>query len=106
MPSERGVLRTSDDRARGDIIRRIMCQFEIDVPEVERALGLDFARAFAPELAELARLEGDGLVEVAPARIVLTDLGRVFVRNVAAVFDAHFRRGPAAGDRPRFSTSA
>jgi len=44
----------------------------------------------------------DGLVSLAPDSIELTPLGRMFVRNVAVVFDAHRRRAPAA---PRFSSS-
>jgi hypothetical protein len=45
------------------------------------------------------------LVTVEETRIRLTPLGRVFVRNVAAIFDAH-RRPAAAGTAPRFSMSA
>jgi len=107
LPTERGVARSADDRARGEIIRRIMCTFELDVPALERDLGLDFGPAFGPELADLGRLADEGLVAWQGRRARLTDLGRVFVRNVAAVFDAHLRRRAKNGDRtPRFSASA
>lgn len=105
LPTERGVLRSEDDRVRGEIIRRIMCRFELDFPDVERALGIDFHGAFARELGELERLSDDGLVTVEETRIRLTPLGRVFVRNVASIFDAH-RLPAAAGAAPRFSMSA
>lgn len=105
LPTERGASRSEDDRVRGEIIRRLMCRFELDVAAVERDLGVDFAVQFGPELAELTRLAADGLVSVEPARVRLTDLGRVFVRNVAAVFDAYWRRR-ATDARPRFSSSA
>ncbi len=105
LPTERGVLRTDDDRVRGEIIRRVMCRFELDLPDLERTLKIDFRAAFARELDELGRLSDDGLVTVEQARIRLTPLGRVFVRNVASIFDTH-RRPPAAGDAPRFSMSA
>jgi len=105
LPTERGVLRTDDDRVRGEIIRRIMCRFALDVPEVEQTFKIDFRTTFAQELGELERLSADGLVTVEETRIQLTPLGRVFVRNVASIFDAH-RRPAAAGAAPRFSMSA
>jgi oxygen-independent coproporphyrinogen-3 oxidase len=103
LATERGVRRTPDDRVRGDLIRRIMCEFRLNVPAVEAVHGLSFAEAFASELAALRRLEEDGLVSLARDTIALTPLGRLFVRNVAVVFDAH-RRQPAPAAR-RFSTS-
>jgi coproporphyrinogen III oxidase-like Fe-S oxidoreductase len=66
---------------------------------------VDFRKSFARELSRLARLADDGLVTVEESRIRLTPLGRVFVRNVASVFDARLpQAAPGAG--PRFSMSA
>lgn len=104
LPTERGAVRSADDRLRGDLIRRIMCTFRVDRTEIEGCYGIDFAETFAPELEALQRLEGEGLVTMSDTVIALTDLGRLFVRNVAVVFDAYRRRSPvvAAG---RFSSS-
>jgi oxygen-independent coproporphyrinogen-3 oxidase len=106
LPTERGVLRTEEDRVRGEIIRRIMCRFELDFPDVENKFDIDLRTTFSRELGELERLSDDGLVAVEETRIRLTPLGRVFVRNVASIFDAH--RWPAAASQsaPRFSMSA
>jgi oxygen-independent coproporphyrinogen III oxidase len=102
LPTERGASRSHDDRLRGDLIRRIMCTFRIDRAEVERAHGIDFAAAFAPELRALEGLETQGLVTVSDAAVELTELGRLFVRNVAVVFDAYRAKKPAG---MRFSSS-
>jgi oxygen-independent coproporphyrinogen-3 oxidase len=102
LPTERGAVRTADDRLRGDLIRRIMCSFRIDRADVERAHGIDFAAAFAAELRALAGLETEGLVTVSDAAVELTELGRLFVRNVAVVFDAYRAQKPTA---MRFSSS-
>ncbi len=103
LPTERGVLRTAEDRLRGDLIRRIMCEFRVNIPAIEAAHDLKFEDAFADELVELGRLEGEGLVSLSGDTIEVTPLGRLFVRNVAVVFDAHRRRAlPAAR---RFSSS-
>jgi oxygen-independent coproporphyrinogen III oxidase len=103
LPTERGVHRTAEDRVRGDLIRRLMCEFRLNVPAVEAAHHLSFSEAFPHELAELRRLESDGLVSLDGDSIQLTTLGRLFVRNVAVVFDAH-RRKSAPVPR-RFSSS-
>jgi len=103
LPTERGVLRSAEDRLRGDLIRRLMCEFRLNVPAIEARYQLSFPERFANELAALRALEDDGLVSVARDTIELTPLGRLFVRNVAVVFDAH-RRKPAPAAR-RFSAS-
>jgi len=103
LPTERGVRRTADDRLRGDLIRRIMCEFRLHVPAIEAAHELTFADAFAEELVALRRLEDQGLVSLAGDSIEVTPLGRMFVRNVAVVFDAHRRAAPPAARR--FSSS-
>ena len=108
LPTERGVLRTEDDRLRGEVIRRLMCRFAIDVAEVEDAFGIDFGARFAPELGELRRRRSVTAWWSSTTTIggsELTELGRTFVRNVAATFDAH-RRPAAGGTAPRFSMSA
>jgi oxygen-independent coproporphyrinogen-3 oxidase len=103
LPTERGAPRSAEDRLRGDLIRRIMCTFRLDRADVERAHGIDFPSAFAPELRALAGLETQGLVTVSDAAVELTELGRLFVRNVAVVFDAY--RGAKPAEPARFSSS-
>jgi len=48
---------------------------------------------YADELASLADLEADGIVERSPAGIHVTEAGLPFVRVVAARFDAYLGRG-------------
>jgi oxygen-independent coproporphyrinogen-3 oxidase len=104
LPTERGALRSNEDRLRGDLIGRIMCAFRIDRADVERTYHLSFADAFAAELRALEDLAAQGLVTVTDAAVELTELGRLFVRNVAVVFDAYrAAKSPAAGTR--FSSS-
>lgn len=119
LPTERGVIRSSDDHLRGDVIRQLMCTFRIDRRRVERAYGIPFAFTFAAELVALAPLRDQGLVILGDDFVELTELGRMFVRNVAVVFDAHRKpqglRAPSVatvpdettGDAPagRFSSS-
>lgn len=66
-----------------------MCHFCVD-------LGPDGLRYFAPETEELHQLERAGLLRLNGAKLTLTPLGQVFVRNVAMVFDSYLRRQRAS----------
>lgn len=94
LATERGIVLTDDDRRRRAVITQLMCNFWTD-------LGDEGARDFAPELERLRSFEDDGLVVRTGSQLELTPLGRLFVRNVAMVFDAHLSRA----ERPRFSST-
>ncbi|WP_141591128.1 oxygen-independent coproporphyrinogen III oxidase [Myxococcus sp. AB056] len=92
LATERGLSLTADDQRRRAVITRLMCNFWVD-------LGADGADYFAPELERLRAFEADGLVTRTGSQLELTPMGRLFVRNVAMVFDAYL----AGTERPRFS---
>lgn len=78
----RGVVRTPDDRLRGAIIARILCDGEADLAKFYP----DPIR-FAEALACLAPLEERGLVRRQGWRIVMRDEDRAYRRLVASAFD-------------------
>jgi oxygen-independent coproporphyrinogen-3 oxidase len=90
--TERGFHLTEDDKRRRAVITQLMCNFWVD-------LGEEGTRYFAPELERLRGHEEDGLVVRTGSQLELTPMGRLFVRNVAMVFDAHLARAA----NPRFS---
>ena len=71
-----------------------MCDLELDRKGSLDSFGEEFDRYFARELKELEGFASDGLLEIRPDRIVLTSLGRVFMRNIAMVFDTYLRNTP------------
>lgn len=83
----RGLTLSPDDRVRGDLIERLMCDFAADAGTIARRHGLG-AGMFDADLARLADLEREGLVTLDGRRIAVTEAGRPLVRLVAAVFDA------------------
>jgi oxygen-independent coproporphyrinogen-3 oxidase len=90
FPTCRGLVLGNEDVLRRDLILRLMCQFGLDKREVERQYGIgDFDRRFAAELAQLAPMADDGLVEIDRDRLEVTPLGRLLVRNIAMSFDAY-----------------
>ncbi|OUI96241.1 coproporphyrinogen III oxidase [Acetobacter indonesiensis] len=84
LPVARGVARTEDDRLRGRLIERLMCDMGVDLAQMEAQLDV-----FEPELAALQPLANDGLIVINGPHIRVTEKGRPFLRNVAAVFDTH-----------------
>jgi oxygen-independent coproporphyrinogen-3 oxidase len=95
----RGHAIGDDDRDRGFVIARLLCRGRAGAAEFRAARGGDLAARFAPERERLAPLVEDGLVELeGDGGIRVTDLGRLFLRNVAMVFDAYL---PAQQREPR-----
>lgn len=89
LPVARGVAVTDDDRFRGEIIERMMCDFAVDLAAICHKHGREVAD-LAPALEKLAPFEEDGLVVIDGARVTITDQGRILVRSVSACFDAYF----------------
>ncbi|MCS0612374.1 oxygen-independent coproporphyrinogen III oxidase [Massilia kyonggiensis] len=100
LPVARGARLSMDDALRRTIIQKLMCQFELSVSTIELAFPIAFHAYFAREMAQLAELERDGLVELAPDWISVTLKGRLLIRNVCMVFDRYLAtRGPATHSR-------
>lgn len=88
LPIARGVALTSDDRFRGEIIERLMCDLSVDLEAVCARHDRDMA-GLKPEIGRLADFVDDGLIAWSGAKLEVTEAGRVLVRSVCAVFDAH-----------------
>ena len=91
IPVLRGIELTADDLLRRAVIQSLSCHFRVAIESIEIAHLIDFKRTFAEELADLRRLEADGLVELQPDWIVVTPRGRLLVRSVCMVFDKYLR---------------
>jgi oxygen-independent coproporphyrinogen-3 oxidase len=89
LPLHRGYLMTEEDQVRRQTIMRLMCDLGLDYTSMSRLLGLDFTAHFARELESLDDMEADGLVVKTPQGILVTDLGRLLIRNIAMRFDAY-----------------
>ena len=84
----------SDDHLRRDVITRLLCHCVIRKREIEAELGLtSFDETFAHAMAKLPTMVEDGLVEpLTKDEIRVTSLGRIFIRNVAMLFDAYLEK--------------
>jgi oxygen-independent coproporphyrinogen III oxidase len=92
LPIHRGYLLTDDDLIRRQTIMRLMCDLALDYAAMSQKLGLDFAAYFARELGSLGDLEADGLLRRTAGGLEVTEVGRLFIRNIAMRFDAHLAK--------------
>lgn len=92
LPVMRGMRVTADDKLRRAVINRVLCHGWLPKAEIEREFEIKFDEYFAPDLARLAELERDQLVQLKPDAIEVTTLGRIFMRNVAMAFDAYLNQ--------------
>lgn len=87
----RGLQLTRDDCIRRDVIKTLICNFQLSFAAIETAYGIDFRRYFAEDLSLLAPLAADGLVAVSGRDIQVTPKGRLLIRNVCMCFDRYLR---------------
>jgi oxygen-independent coproporphyrinogen-3 oxidase len=91
LATARGIALTAEDRVRGRIIERLMCNFSVDLDAVIAA-G-EAGDGFAAELAALAPLATENLLRLDDGkRVTMTEQGRPFVRLAAAAFDAYLAK--------------
>ncbi len=88
----RGYRLTADDLLRRTVINRILCHGVLFKSQIAREFGIDFDRTFATEIARLAPFVSDGLVELDGDAIRTSLLGRIFIRNIAMVFDPYLEK--------------
>ncbi|MGH9399254.1 MAG: oxygen-independent coproporphyrinogen III oxidase, partial [Thermoanaerobaculia bacterium] len=96
----RGFRLSEDDRLRQTVIGNLLCHGVVVKREIEGRFGIVFDETFADALLRLAPCAADGLVELSKDEIRATDLGRVFLRNLAMPFDAYLEASP---EKPVFS---
>lgn len=91
----RGVTLTEDDHIRRYVIQQLTCQFAVDLKAVENEFKIDAASYFKSELAQLASMQADHLLEIDGSNLTITPRGRFLVRNICMTFDASLKQASA-----------
>jgi len=105
LPIERGVALSPDDLIRRYVITELMCNGNLSAADVENRFGISFTDYFASELASLAAPGGaidEGLIKSTDGDLQATELGELFIRNVAMEFDAYMA-AHRDSSKPHFS---
>ena len=98
----RGYHLSADDRLRRAVISRLLCHTVVFKDEISREFSIDFDSYFADEVRRLEPFRDDGLVNLEPNKISSTWLGRIFIRNLAMIFDPYLEKQQLAA-KPLFS---
>lgn len=92
-PIVKGHRLTGEDVLRREVITRLLCHCVVVKREIEEEFGLaSFDTTFADGVAQLPGFVADGMVEDRRDEIRVTPMGRIFIRNVAMLFDAYLAR--------------
>jgi oxygen-independent coproporphyrinogen-3 oxidase len=95
LPTARGLIPDAEDRFRGEIIERLMCDFAADLGQIAERHGRPLEE-LNQALERLGPMVADGLVRFEGHRIRITGHGQPFVRTACMAFDTHL---PAPGEQ-------
>ncbi len=98
LPVERTLQLSAEDQRRRTIIMRIMCDRRLDFTALSQSFNINFPERYAAQLASLADLEADGIVERTDTHLTVTPRGVPLLRVIAMRFDAYM-----SGETQRFS---
>jgi oxygen-independent coproporphyrinogen III oxidase len=102
LATMRGYHLSEEDLLRRAVISRLLCHTVVVKDEISREFGVDFDEYFAEELRRFEPFRDDGLVLLERGEIRATWLGRIFIRNLAMVFDPYLEKQQLAA-KPLFS---
>jgi oxygen-independent coproporphyrinogen-3 oxidase len=92
LATMRGYHLSNEDRLRRAVINRLLCHTVVIKEEISREFGIDFDQYFAEELRRLESFQQDDLVLLDRGEIRATWLGRIFIRNLAMIFDPYLEK--------------
>ena len=102
LATMRGYHLSQEDLLRRAVISRLLCHTVVLKDEISREFGVDFDEYFAEELRHLEPFREDGLILLERGEIRATWLGRIFIRNLAMIFDPYLEKQQLAA-KPLFS---
>ncbi|MEZ8742336.1 oxygen-independent coproporphyrinogen III oxidase [Photobacterium swingsii] len=87
----KGVGLDADDLLRREVIKALICNFQLDKKAIEAEFNLDFDSYFAEDLELLQTFINDELVTVSDELIFVELKGRLLIRNICMCFDKYLR---------------
>ena len=88
LATARGLALTSEDKMRGHVIERLMCDLTFTAADLTHRFGRA-ADAVIGEAEALIEADRSGLIERTADGFRVTERGRPFIRSICACFDAY-----------------
>ncbi|MCW8994456.1 MAG: oxygen-independent coproporphyrinogen III oxidase [Psychromonas sp.] len=88
----RGVALNQDDLIRREVIKKLICNFKLDIKQIEQKFNLIFNDYFAEDLNLLQCFINDQLIEITTENITVKAKGRLLIRNICMCFDRYLRK--------------
>ncbi|PKF61521.1 oxygen-independent coproporphyrinogen III oxidase [Psychromonas sp. psych-6C06] len=87
----RGVSLNEDDLIRREVIKKLICNFKLDIKQIEQQFSLNFSDYFAEDIKLLQCFIDDQLVNIDDHEIAVAPKGRLLIRNICMCFDVYLR---------------
>jgi len=100
LPINKGYLLSDDDVLRRTVIMKIMCNFELDLNSINECFNINSKKYFSFALKKLDPMIKDNLLSFDNNKIVVSEKGRMVIRNIAMCFDGYIERNE---DNNRYS---
>ncbi|WP_417344650.1 oxygen-independent coproporphyrinogen III oxidase [Ferrimonas sp.] len=81
----------TDDFIRREVIKQLICHFQLDKGAIEKQWNIDFNQYFEEDQKLLKPFIEDDLVRMSEDRIEVTGQGRLLIRNICMCFDRYLR---------------
>ena len=91
LPVARGFELSVDDLLRQEVIKQLICHFELNFADIDAQFSIRFKNYFAEELEQLQPMVKDGLVAVGEDQIRVSLAGRLLIRRICMTFDAYIK---------------
>ena len=98
-PIAKGITLSEEDYARRSMIQSVMCNLHLDYADFSQAYPTIFPAVLESIRPHLPDLEKDGLIGCSSAGFEVTERGRLFLRNIAMIFDAYLGKDQAKYSR-------
>ncbi len=87
----RGVALNQDDLIRRQVIKKLICNFKLDIKQIESMFSIKFKDYFAQDIKLLQCFIKDDLLSIDDDYISVHPKGRLLIRNICMSFDVYLR---------------
>lgn len=88
----KGIELSEEDHVRSHVIERLMCDFALDFADIDHRFGRA-SHSVRTQAQQFAAGNRDGVVRMEAGIFAVTETGKPFVRNIAAIFDTYLGNG-------------